>query len=785
MKNVFILFLLISSASFSQETLLLRSPSVSTNQIAFAYGGDIWVADKDSSHPQQLTVKQTAESNPILSPDGKWVAFTGNYDGNDDVYIISSKGGIPKRLTYHPAAEIARSWHGNNKIMFSSTRESWHPFNQKLFTVDINSGKEETLLMPEASQGSISADGKFTAYVRTLNINEWAAFRLYRGGDMARIWLLNNQTHDVEEIPFDHSNNLNPVWVNNDLIYFLSDRDNHYVNIYKYNLQNRQVTPVTAYKDFDVKNLYSNGKQLAYEQGGKIFILDPANDQSRHIPVYIKQDMVSGRPYYADAKGMIRNMNISPTGLRAVFEVRGDIVTIPADKGDTRNITQTTGVNDRDPAWSGDGKYIAYFSDEGGEYKLKLIDQKGQKKPISITLDSAGFYYHPVWSPDSKKIAYTDKQRKLYIIDINEKRPVEIDQDVYSPGQPQINYSWSLDSKWIAYNNRVGNHFGAIFLYDVAHKTKRQVTDARSEANYPVFSKDGKYLFFTASTNYGPAQSWLDLSSYNYYVISNIYAIVLSKKTPSLLEPKSDEEIVLVEKNESSEKARIKKTKNDKTIGGKADSTKTESVIIDFDDIDQRIISLPIPSKNISSLNTAVAGQLYYLTQDYLAADYTLNTYDIEKRKTDEVMKGINGYIISNDGKKMIYAAPNDTYGIVGAPGKAKVGDSVLKTTEMKIYVDPAKEWEQMYNEVWRLERDFLYVKNANGANLRALKKKYAVFLPFVVHRADLNNLFNQMLGELVLGHVFIFGGDYPKSTEVSVGLLGADYKRVNGYYRF
>jgi tricorn protease len=420
MYKLILAFLFTVASASAQETLLLRSPSVSESKIAFAYGGDIWSADRDGSHPQRLTVSQDEEISPMLSPDGKWVAFSGNYDGNEDVYIIPVVGGSPKRLTFHPAADLVKSWDGNDKIVFLSWSNAWHFFLPKLFEVNINSGAIAELPMPEASQGSVSPDSNYTAYVKTPDVNMWASFRLYRGGNMVRIWIFNNKTHDIEEIPASHANSLAPVWADQHTIYFLSDRDNHYVNVYKYNTQTKQVSQVTFYKDFDVKTLYSNGKELAYEQGGKIYLLNPSSGASTHVPVLIREDMISKRPYYAESAGMIRNVNISPTGLRAVMEIRGEIFTVPGEKGDTRNITQTPGVNERDPAWSPDGKYIAYFSDQSGEYTLKLRDQKGEKEPITIQLEKADFFYHPVWSPDSKKIAYMDKQRILYVIDIDE-----------------------------------------------------------------------------------------------------------------------------------------------------------------------------------------------------------------------------------------------------------------------------------------------------------------------------------------------------------------------------
>jgi tricorn protease len=784
MYKLLILFLCAAITTSAQETLMLRSPSVSNDKIAFAYGGDIWTTNLDGSNTQRITVNPGTESNPVLSPDEKWIAFTGNYDGNTDVYIVAVNGGTPKRLTFHPYKDIVRGWDGNDKVVFASGRNQWHFLMQNLFEVNINTGIEAMLPMPEASKGAVSPDGKYTAYVRSTDVNDWASFRLYRGGDKLRIWIFNNQTHDIEEIPAANSNSSMPAWADNNTIYFLSDRDNHYVNVYQYNMQSKAITQVTAFKDFDVKTLYSNGNQLALEQGGKIFLLNTSNGQLTHVPVTIHEDMLSKRPYYADAVNNINNVNISPTGLRAVMEVRGEIFTIPLDKGDTRNITNTTTANEIDPTWSPDGKWIAYFSDEGGEYTLNLKDQKGEKDAVIIKLDSIGFYYHPVWSPDSKKIAYTDKQRKLFVIDINEKKPVEIDKDWYTPGAPQLNYCWSSDSKWITYNNRVDNHFGAIFLYNIADKKKYQLTDAMSEANYPVFSKDSKYIFFTASTNFGPNEAWLDLSSYDHETRSSIYAIVLSKKTPSLLQPKSDEESVTGDEIVIKDSTAKKNSKKDKNSNSATDTTKPAPVVIDLDNIEQRIETLPIPAKNIYALNAAVDGQLYYLTQDYHAPTAVLNSYNFDKRTSDVFMPGINWYTVSNDGKKMLYIA-DKVYGIVATGAKANVGDSILHTSDIKVYVDPEKEWAQMYNEVWRVERDFLYVKNANGANLEALKKKYAVFLPYVADRSDLEYLFKNMLGELVLGHVFVGGGDFPKTKNVSVGLLGADYEIENGYYRF
>lgn len=396
MYKLLILFVFAGTSSFAQETLLLRSPSVKNDRIVFAYGGDVWMADRDGSHPQRLTVNPGVETNPMLSPDGKWIAFSGNYDGNDDIYVMPSTGGTPKRLTFHPAADVMRSWDGNDEIVFASSRQQWHFLMQNLFEVNINTGIEQMLAMPEASQGSVSPDRKYTAYIRSTDVNEWASFRLYRGGDKTRIWIFNNLTHDIEEIPAANSNSLMPVWTDNNTIFFLSDRDNHYMNVYKYNLQSKTITQITFYKDFDVKTLYSNGNELAFEQGGKIYLLNALSGQSTHVPVMIQEDMIAKRPYFADADGNINNINISPAGVRAVMEVRGEIFTVPSDKGDVRNITNTTRANERDPAWSPNGKFIAYFSDESGEYTLHMPVKLTTSFRSKLTTDFAGedFQFH-------------------------------------------------------------------------------------------------------------------------------------------------------------------------------------------------------------------------------------------------------------------------------------------------------------------------------------------------------------------------------------------------------
>ncbi|MBW8686276.1 S41 family peptidase [Chitinophaga rhizophila] len=749
-----------TTSAQSNETLLLRSPSISQHQIAFNYAGDIWTTDENGQHPQRITVNPDVELDPMLSPDGKWIAFSGNYEGNVDIYVVPVNGGTPRRITHHPDADIVRGWHGNDRIVFASTRASFTSRFQQLFEVNINGGMPVKLKMPEAHQGNVSPDGLYTAYIKNPDPSERAStyrpFQHYRGGNMPKVWIFNNQTNTIIEVPDAHSNNTRPVWLGND-VYFLSDR-NGIVNIFRYSISGKTVTQITQHKDFDVKTLFSDGKTLVYEQAGRINKWDAAAGKGTTLNISLQADLPYKRPHYINASlPSISGISLSPTGIRAVVQFRGNILTIPADKGDVRSITATPGAHERSPAWSPDGKSIAYFSDAGGEYALHIRDQKAEKPAVIIPLGEPSFYGGTVWSPDSKKILYFDKRLRLYYVDIESKKVTQIDEDSYDRPDQQFNANWSPDSRWITYNRRLNNSLQAIFLYNIADKRNYQVTDGRSEAREPVFSKNGKYLFFAASTNFAQNTGWLDMSAYEREIRSNIYAVVLSANASSPLAPESDEE---QEKKEDAPK----------------DTSKTTR--IDLENIDQRIISLPLPAEEYSQLNGSVNNKLLYRSGN------TLYSYDITKRKSDVLMNGINGYTVSYNGEKLLYTT-NTTCGIVGTGSKANAGEGVLNLSNIRTLVDPAAEWSQMFDEVWRIERDFFYVENMHGADWKAVKKKYQRFLPFVGHREDLNYLFNEMMSELVIGHNYVSRGDAPKPVSESVGLLGADYSIEKGKYRF
>ncbi len=759
------------------ETLLLKSPSVSESRIVFTYAGDIWIADKDGSNAQRLTVHEGAETNPVFSPDGNWVAFSGHYEGNTDVYVVSAEGGMPERLTYHPNSDVVRSWQGNTSIVFSSSRSSNSGRFSKLFTVERSGGLPQEMAMPEAHQGTVSPDGRYTAYIKNPDPNEgigvYRPFKQYRGGNTPQVWIFDNETYEVEEIPQNGSNNTHPVWAGKEKVYFLSDR-NGYNNVYRYDLTTKEVKQITEFSDYPVKTLHSNGETLSFEQGGRVHLYDISTEELTTLHITIKPDIPYKRPHYADGKDYIRHFSISPSGVRAVMGVRGDVFTIPTEKGDIRNITESPGAHDRFPAWSPDGDKIAWFSDANGEYQLMIADQKGENEPTTISFENPSFYYGPYWSPNSKKLAFYDKHLNMYYVDVEKKQPVKIDKDIYANPRPKFTPDWSPDSKWLTYTRRLENQLNAVFVYNVETGEKKQITDGMSETAYPTFGSEGNYLFFAASTDYGLNASWLDMTNYPHRVTYSIYAVVLQKDKESPFAPESDEE--QIDKGEENGK------KDDKDKNGKKEDK--VKVQIDFENLDQRIVSLPVPPRTYSHLEGNVKGKLFFLEQVPDQRGYTLHAFDMEEEKDDTWLEGLRGYEVSADGKKMIYATSSGNYAITGTDAKPEPGKGSLNLSEMKVYVEPLEEWEQMFDEVWRIERDFFYVENMHGADWEAVKEKYKKFLPHVGHREDLNYLFAEMMGEMVVGHNYVGGGDYPDEESVRTGLLGADYEIVNNRYR-
>lgn len=753
------------------ETKLLRNPAVSEKHIAFAYAGDIWIAERNGSAPVRLTVNPAFEQDPYFSPDGKWIAFTGNYDGNTDVYIVSVDGGDPRRVTSHPARDLIRGWIDNEHVLFASAGNSPTGRTMQLYSVSAKGGLPVVhAKIPEATQGAVSPDGKFTAYIKNPDPTEggvsYRPFKRYRGGYMPRIWIFNNSTYQIEEIPAANSNNVRPVWVGKN-VYFLSDR-NHTMNIFRYDTDSRQVTQVTKYKDDDVKTLTTDGKTLAFEQGATIHLLNPATAAVTDVAVRIRADIPYKRPHYEKVPAFER-VNLSPTGVRVLVQGRGEIFSVPKEKGDVRNISNSPGTHEREPAWSPDGKWISYLSDKDGNYKLVLRDQKAMQAPVEIALGKTVYYFGPAWSPDSKKIVYSDAHFNLYYVDVQTKKIVHIDTNgngsIPSGSSNVFAPSWSPDSKWITYVKLEENGFDAVYLYSLESGKTVAVTDAMGDAGNPVFSADGKYIFFPGSTNSGLSISGLHMQTYERRMEFNIYAVLLAKNTPTIFTPESDEETVKAAEPE-------KKKDTAKTTA----TPTSASTKVDLDGIQNRIIALPLPAGNYRSLNGLVKDKLFYFT------DGEVRYYDLKERKSETFAKA-GGYIISADGKKILLAAGSG-FNLVPSDRKPTPGDGKVDLSNISVYVDPVEEWKQIFDEVYKIEKDFFYVKNMHGVDWDANKKKYAALLPHVSNRSDLNYLLNEMMSEMVVGHNYVGAGDIPSGPNVSAGMLGADYEIDQNRYR-
>jgi tricorn protease len=747
--------------------------------------------DRSGGDARRLVTGTGLESGPLFSPDGTMVAYTGDYDGNQDVYVVAAAGGEPRRLTYHPGTDVAVGWTPDGKqVLIRSTRSSYSRF-EKLFTVPVEGGFPTELPLPMGVQGSFSADGSKIAYVPSWNRRlgagpNYVAIKRYRGGHTSPIWIANLSDSSIVEVPRDNSNDFNPMWIG-DKIYFLSDR-NGPVTLFAYDTKTKAVKELLNNGSFDFKSAAAGPGAIVYEQFGSLHLYDLGSGKAKRIEVRVAGDMPQVRPHFEKVEKQILNANISPTGQRAVFEAHGEILTVPAEKGDIRNITRSPAVAERDPAWSPDGKSVAYFSDESGEYALHISSQDGLGSVRKIDLGQPpSFYYSPTWSPDNKKIAYSDKRLNLWYVDLDHPAPVKVDTDLFDSPLHQFDVVWSPDNRWLAYTRQLPNHLRAVFVYSLEEHKATQLTDGMSDALYPNFDKNGKYLYFTASTNMGLATGWLDMTSMDRPVTRSIYVVVLRKDLPSPIAPESDDEKAEEKKEEKSGEA-AEQTK-DKDKEKEKEKKEPVKVTIDFENLSQRILALPIPERNYEGLAAGKEGILYVLEGPPVEpegppAPLLVQRFELKTRKTEKLLEGVRGFALSDNGEKMLYRQEEKWF-IAAADKPPKPGEGQLKTADMEVYVDPRAEWKQMYHEIWRIERDFFYDPHFHGLDLKAAEEAYAPFLDAVASRADLSYLFDEMLGNINVLHMYVGGGTQPELKTVKVGLLGADYTLENGCYRF
>ena len=779
-----ILFFSITSSGINtKDTRMLSQPTISDNHIAFIYAEDLWIANSDGTQPHRLTIDEGVESNPMFSPDGRQIAFSAEYDGNIDVFIVPVEGGIPKRLTWHPGFDFVRGFTPNgNNVLFASQRSIFTRRYAQLFTVSLNGGYPVQLNIPNAWKASYSPDGKYMAYTPIFDV--FSQWKNYRGGTIANIWVFSFEDHSIVKIPQPEGtcNDTDPMWIGNK-VYFRSDRNGEF-NLFSYDVSSQEINQHTEFKKFPIISVTNNNNSIIFEQAGYLHSYNIDSTTANKLTVGIATDLLELRPRYVQGDEYIRYSEISSTGVRVVMDYRGDIITLPAEKGDHRNITETTGAHEKYPAWSPDGKSIAYFSDASGEYQLHIKSQDGKGQAKIFNLSGTGFYAYIYWSPDSKKLCFSDNGRNLYVFDVASGLMKKIDADeIYIPGAFRDLFGdWSKDSKWIVYNKVTETNFKRIYLYSLDENKSFSLTDEISDATNPIFDPNGKYLYFLASTDAGPVVNWFDQSTADMEMTSNIYLVTLQKDTISPFAKESDEEEIEEESTENTETTKKgKKDKNDK----KDDAKEDEPLKIDLDGIQNRIVDIPISAGNYSQVGVGKEGEILYVSRGFdRSTPSTLHKYDLKKREDKNVME-LDDYTISADGKKILYIK-GTTIGITATGEKPEPGKGIINTSILQVKIDPLQEWSNIFNEAWRINRDYFYDPGMHGTDWPAMKEKYSQFLPDLACRSDLNRVIQWMCSELSVGHHRLSGRGEKlnKPEKVDGGLLGANYKIVNNRYQ-
>lgn len=762
------LLLLVPRPTSAQGTRLLREPDLSRDLIAFAYAGDVWVVGRDGGTARRITSTPGVEAEPRFSPDGSAIAFTATVAGNTDVWVVSTAGGQPRRLTWHPGIDRVRGWTRDGRaVLFGSGRTSAPLPYLKLWRVGLDGGLPEVLPIARAYSGAFSPDGRQVAYEEfptpflSSDQNGMSQWRHYRGGRTHPIRVMDLGDHSVRALPWDNSNDSYPMWVG-DRIYFVSDRD-HTANVFAYAPATGEVERLTDHEDFDVMSAAAGPDALVYEQAGYVHLLDLASGASRRVDIRVEGDLPWARPHFASVVPMVRDMALSPTGVRVAFEARGDVFTVPTGEGDTRNLTRSAGAHDRSPVWSPDGDRVAWLSDASGEYRLMVGDALGLEEPRAIDLPSTAFFSEPRWSPDGARMVLKDNHLNLWVLDVEGGTARRIDSDTYVDPARSFGATWSPDSKWVAYSKLLDNHMRAVFAHEVESGRTVQITDGLSDAVAPAFDAGGRYLYFLASTDYGPGSGWLEMSSLDHPTTRAVYLAVLRADDPSPLLPQAGDE------------------------GAKKPAADTSTAVrIDADGLGQRILALGVSPGDYSALRAGPAGTIFFM--EIRDAGPRLQRYRLSERRAAPFMEGVSAYTLSNDGARLLYQAGRGSrarWGVVGTDRPATAGDGTVSTANLTVRVDPQVEWAQIFRETWRIQREFFYDAEMHGADWDDVYARYQPFVEHVGHRADLGYLIATVGGELGVGHSYLSGaGDQPTDDPVQVGLLGADITVENGRYR-
>jgi tricorn protease len=777
---------LLGGAAAQDEARLLRFPALYGNQVVFTYAGDLYTVARTGGMARKLTNDDNGyEMFARFSPDGKSIAFTGQYDGNTEVFLVPAAGGVPSRLTYTAVLgrddisdrmgpnNIVMTWRDNENIVYRSRKQSFNDFKGQLFLANINGGLSEELPFSVGGFCSYSPDRKKIAYNRVFR--EFRTWKYYRGGMADDIYIYDFNSGNSENITNNLAQDIFPMW-QGDKIYFCSDRDRT-MNLFVYDIPSKTTRKLTNYTNYDIKFPSPGNDAIIYENGGFLYIFDLATEQSVKLEIFIANDFITGRNSLKDASKYINSFSLAPDGKRIVFDARGDIFTVPVKEGITRNLTATSGVHDRDVFWSPDGKWISYISDETGEDEIYIIRQDGTEPPVQITKNADTYKYYPIWSPDSKKLLWGDKLLRLQYVDVESKAVTLVAE---TKEWEYRDYCWSPDSKWIAYTQPAQRGESKIMMYGLEAKNTFPATDGWYDVGSPAFSSDGKYLFFASSRDFNPTYSWTEWN-HAYTDMSKVYFVTLAKATKSPFEYENDEVAVKESTPAVKEDSGDKKDKADKEGKEGEPATEKKDVVVDPDGIIERIIVLPVDRGGYRGI-TAIAGNVYYI-RNKAGQPATLCMFSLKDKKETE-LGNFGNYEVSFDEKKMLLVK-DDKYALIDLP-KSKIDlKEFVNLSNMKVMVDLKAEWEQIFDESWRQMKYFFYAPNMHGLDWDAVHEKYAPLVPYVNNRNDLNYIIGEMIGELNIGHAYVSGGDKPVPERISVGLPGAKISRdPSGYYR-
>ncbi len=758
----------------AQGTRLLRQPDISTTQMTFAYGGDIWVSNITGGEAKRITSTPAVESNPYFSPDGKQIAFSSNRSGYQAVYLVASEGGEAKQITWHPSGSMVRGWTNDGKrILYASNRDTApRPYN-RLWTIGVNENIPALVHSQWAFDGAFAPDGEHVIIDR---VSRWdGEWRAYRGGQNTPLIILNTTTSEEELLPNKSTTDIQPLWLG-DVVYFLSDRD-LVSNIWSYNTITKRLAQVTEFKGADIKWLAGHENKLAYEREGYLYLLDLNTKTSKQVPIDIIGDFPWAATQWEDVSSAARAASLSPNGKRVIVESRGDIFTIPVEFGDSRNITETANAADRAPIWSPKGNQLAWFSDMDGKgYALMLASQDGLDTPTSVAIGESKMAWDPSWSPDGKHIAFVDDDVRLRVLNLDTKAIQTIDIAGTNIERGSITMHWSPDSKWLAYAKAGSNNFRQIFIWSVTDGQKRAITDAFADSFSPTWDLNHKQFYFLASTEVALGSGWANTSSMSSSPTYAAYVVNLQQDDPSPFRPKSDEE---TPEKETDETKGASKKKNKKETDEDAPK---KIVKIDFDNLSRRILAMPVPERDYSFIAAGPEGIAFLGESVPNEKGLSLKKFTLEDQEVEDFLMGAQNVSITGNGEHML-AKVNGKWSVVDTKGdNGEKAETVKVDLQMKL--NRSMEWKQMFEEAWRYERDYFYDPNLHGRDWNVVYERYAPLVPFIKHRADLTYVLDQVNGELSVGHSFVFGGDYPKVAESKMGMLGADMTVENNRWK-